>query len=934
MNIELLTLSEVTGIDGEQGRFNVTIKKSPRYVDMEKCIACGICAEKCPAKAIDEFNEGLSKRKAAYIPYAQAVPLKYVLDPDRCIYFKKKGKCKACEKFCPAGAIKFDDKEEIIDIHVGSVILTGGFQAFDPSQFDNYRHSDFPNVVTSMEFERILSAGGPFAGNVVRLSDRNEAKRIAWLQCIGSRDINKCDNKYCSSVCCMYAIKEALIAKEHIGVDFSGAIFHMDIRTHGKSFERYYERARSEGIRFIRSRVHTISEADETGTLRIVYVEESGDTIEEEFDMVVLSVGMETARSAVELARNLGVDLNEDNFVNTDEFLPVSTSLPGIYVAGILQGCKDIPQSVTEASAAACASAIDLAQYRGQLTREKEFPEENDVSLEKPRVGVFVCNCGINIGGFADVPAIAEYAGTLPNVVNVEENLFTCSQDTQNKIVEVIREHNLNRIVVAACTPTTHEALFRETLRNAGLNENLFEMANIRNQCTWVHSHDKDTATEKAKDLVRMAVARSCLLEPIPELTMDIERSALVVGGGIAGMTAALSLADQGFPTTIIEKSPALGGAARDIKKTWRGKDVGKYLSGLASRVENHPQLDILLNAGVTGSSGFLGNFETEVVSDGTAKTIKHGVAIIATGASASDTDEYLYGKSARVTRWHELEQNPGKLKNIKTMAFILCVGSRDENRPYCSRLCCTSSIQQAIELKEQNPGLDIFILYRDIRTYGGKEALYREARAKGIIFVRYDLEHKPVVKEVEDGLEICVFDPVLQQDLLIKADILNLATAIEPTGHEDLAGYFKLPLDADKFFVEAHAKLRPVDFANDGFFVCGMAHYPKPIDESIAQAMAAAGKAAIVISRPSVKVSPLVSQVDTDKCIGCGLCSEVCNFGAIVMEEVEGKGYRAENIAASCKGCGLCAASCPQKAIDMLHFKDNQILAAVAAVR
>jgi heterodisulfide reductase subunit A2 len=933
LNIELLTLSEVLGIDGEKGHFNVTIKKSPRYVDMEKCIACGICAEKCPAKAVDIFNEGLSKRKSAYIPYAQAVPLKYALDPDKCIYFKK-GKCKACEKFCPAGAIKFDDKEESIAIQVGSVILSGGFQAFDPSRFDNYRYSDFPNVVTSMEFERILSATGPYAGNVVRLSDRKEARRVAWIQCIGSRDINQCDNKYCSSVCCMYAIKEALVAREHVGDGFSGTIFHIDIRTHGKGFERYYERARSEGIRFIRSRVHTISEADETGTLSIGYAEESGKIREEEFDLVVLSVGMEPAQLAVELAGNIGVDLNEDSFVNTDEFLPVATSRPGIYVAGVLAGCKDIPQSVTEASAAACASAITLAQSRGQLTKEKEFPEENDVGSEKPRVGVFVCNCGINIGGFADVPAIAEYAGTLPNVVNVEENLFTCSQNTQDKIVEVIKEHKLNRIVVAACTPTTHEALFRETLRNAGLNENLFEMANIRNQCTWVHSHDKDTATEKAKDLVRMAVARSCLLEPIPELTANIEKSALVVGGGIAGMTAALSIADQGFPTTIVEKSSALGGAARDIKRTWRGKDVGKYLSELVSRVENHPQLTVLLNAEIKGSSGFLGNFETEVFSEGTARTIRHGVAVISTGASASYTDEYLYGKSSRVTRWHDLEHNPEKLKNAKTIAFILCVGSRDDNRPYCSRICCTSSIQQAVELKNENPHMDIFVLYRDIRTYGEKETLYREAREKGILFVRYDLEHKPAVKEVDDGLEIRVFDPVLQRDLLIKADLLNLATAIEPSGHEDLAGYFKLPLDADKFFVEAHAKLRPVDFANDGLFVCGMAHYPKPIDESIVQAMAAASKAVIVISKQSVKVSSLVSKVDTDKCIGCGLCAEVCNFGAIVIEEVEGKGYRAKNIEASCKGCGLCAASCPQKAIDMLHFKDRQILAAVSAIR
>ena len=900
-------------------------------MDEEKCIACGMCAEKCPAKVVDRYNESLSTRKAAYIPYAQAVPLKYALDPVKCIYFKN-GKCKACEKFCPAGAIKFDDKEETLRIDVGSVILTGGFQPFDPSKSDSYQYSNYSNVVTSMEFERILSASGPFSGHVTRLSDQKDAKKIAWLQCIGSRDINQCDNGYCSSVCCMYAIKESLIAKEHIGENFSGTIFNMDIRSHGKGFERYYERAKAEGIGFTRSRIHSLIEADETGTLRISYADESGELKQEDFDLVVLSVGMEPDASAVELAGKLNVDLNGNNFVDTDDFSPVTTSRPGIYVAGVLQGTKDIPQSVTEASAAACACAASLVRSRGKLVKEKVFPSEKDVTEQEPRIGVFVCNCGTNIGGFADVPGIAEYAKTLPNVVNVEENLFTCSQDTQEKIVDVIKAHNLNRIVVAACTPTTHEALFRETLRNAGLNENLFEMANIRNQCTWVHSHNKEEATEKSKDLVRMAVAKASLLEPIPDLAVDIEKSALVIGGGLAGMTAALSLADQGFPATIIEKSDSLGGVARDITKTWKGKDVGEYLSELTDRVERHPMVEVLLMAEVTGSSGFVGNFETDILCNGDSRTIKHGVGIMATGAQASTPDEYLYGKNPRVTRWHDLEKVPDRVKDARTIVFILCVGSRDETRPYCSRVCCTSSILQAIHFKEQNPHLNVFVLYRDIRTYGERESVYHAARDKGIIFIRYSLEKKPVVTETDDGLDIRVFDPVLQRDLLIKADLINLATAIEPVGHENLASCFKLPMDDDKFFIEAHAKLRPVDFANDGLFVCGMAHYPKPIDESIAQAMAAASKAAIVLSRPFITVSPLVSQVDSEICIGCGLCAEVCNFGAIIIEEIEGKGFRAKNIAASCKGCGLCAASCPQGAIDMLHFRDRQILAAVSA--
>ncbi len=925
----------MTSIEGEEGNFFVSVKKSPRYVDMEKCIACGACEEKCPAKTADEFNEGLSKRKAIYVPYPQAVPLKYVIDAGRCIYFreKTKGKCKACEKFCPTEAIKFDDKEASVTLNVGSVIVTSGFKPFDPSNFDNYQYAKFPNVITSLEFERILAAGGPTTGHVLRPSDNQEPAKIAWLQCIGSRDLNRCDNEYCSSVCCMYAIKEALIAKEHIGNNFEPTIFFIDVRTHGKDFEKYYERAKAEGVRCIRSRVHTITEADETGTLALSYVSDSGERIDENFDMAVLSVGMEPSDSAIDLAEKMGVEINGYNFIQTSDTTPVATSRPGIYVAGAIQGVKDIPESVMQASAAACRAGVNLAPARGSQVKEKEFPKEGDVAGEDPRIGVFVCNCGVNIGGIADVPAIAEYAKSLPNVTYVEENLFSCSQDTQDKMVEVIKEQKLNRIVVAACTPRTHEPLFQETLRNASLNSYLFDMANIRNQCTWVHSDDKQTATEKSKDLVRMAASRASLLEPIPDISVEIEKSALVIGGGVAGMTAALSLADQGFPATIVEKSSELGGAAKDLKMTWKGQDVKGYLTDLSDQIKQHPDIDVMTDSQVVGASGFVGNFETRVVNGKDTKTVKHGVTIVATGGTAADTNEYLYGQNPKVMRWHDLEHDPEKIKDAESVVFIQCVGSRDDNRPYCSRICCTSSILQAISIKEENPETDVFILYRDIRTYGEREALFKKAREKGVIFVRYSLDNKPKVVEVDDGLEVDVFDPVLQRNLKISADVVNLATAIEPAENTAISEFYKIPLNAENFFMEAHAKLRPVDFATDGIFLCGLAHYPKAIDESIAQAMAAASRATTILAKDSVQISPLVSQIDVEKCIGCGLCTEVCAFAAIELEEVEGKGYRAKNISASCKGCGLCASSCPQQAIDMLHFRDAQIVASICAV-
>jgi heterodisulfide reductase subunit A2 len=843
--------------------------------------------------------------------------------------------CYQCVEACQPKAVTLethDQQPQETSIDVGSVILAPGFQPYDPTDMENYQYHQFPNVVTSIEFERILSAGGPTAGHVIRPSDRKEPARIAWLQCVGSRDMNRCDNEYCSSVCCMYAIKEAVIAKEHVGGDFEPTIFFMDIRTHGKDFEKYYERAKSEGVRFIRSRVHTIDQADASGTLTLSYVSDEGALIDEEFDMVVLSVGMEPAASAIETARRLDVELNDYNFVKTDNLSPVATSRPGVYVSGVLQGCKDIPQSVVEASAAACSASIHLAPARGSLVREQDFPDEKDVANQEPRIGVFVCNCGINIGGVADVPALVEYAKSLSGVAYVEENLFTCSQDTQVKIEEVIEEHQLNRIVVAACTPRTHEPLFQETIRNTGLNSYLFEMANIRNQCTWVHSSEREIATDKSKDLIRMAVARASLLEPIPDMSVDVNKSALVIGGGVSGMISALSLADQGYPVTVVEKSPHLGGAARDVRKTWKGQEVQKFLDELVEKIETHDGIDVLPESEVVGATGFVGNFETEISAPGGQKTVAHGVTIIATGGRAADTGEYLYGQDDRVTRWHDIEHDLDRVKAADSVVFIQCVGSRDENRPYCSGICCTASVSQAIWIKEQNPEANVYILYRDIRTYGERETLYKKARQKGVIFIRYSLDRKPVVAAADDGLSVGVFDPILQREIQIKADLINLATAIEPVENDHIASLYKLPLNQEKFFMEAHAKLRPVDFATDGIFVCGLAHYPKSMDESIAQAMAAAGRAGTVLAKDSIQISPLVSQVDTEKCIGCGLCADVCAFSAIELEEIEGKGYRAKNISASCKGCGLCAASCPQQAIDMLHFRDEQIIAAVCA--
>jgi len=859
-------------------------------------------------------------------------------EASRCLNCGYCCECFQCVKACGAGAVTLDThslRPETVELDVGSIIVAPGFQAFDPSQFDTYNYAQHPNVMTAMEFERILSASGPTMGHLVRLSDHKEPKKIAWLQCVGSRDINRCDNAYCSSVCCMYAIKEAVIAKEHAGEELDCTIFFMDMRTHGKEFERYYDDAREKhGIRFVRSRIHSIEPMEGADDLIIKYVTESGEFKEEEFDLVVLSVGLQTSKEALELAEKLGIELSESMFTQTGSFSPVTTSRDGVYVCGAFQGPKDIPQSVIEASAAAAEAGTLLAEARNSLTKVKEIPEERNVKGERPRIGVFVCQCGINIGGVVDVPAVRDYAATLPYVDYVTDNLYTCSQDTQEAIARAIKEHNLNRIVVAACTPKTHEPLFQETLVEAGLNKYLFEMTNIRNQDSWVHKDNPEAATEKAKDLVRMAVAKVALMEPLEETELEINQKALVVGGGISGLTAAKHLSDQGYQVYLVDRDTALGGQARSLYKTWKGEDVQKNLAALVEEVRSAGNIDVRLGAEITNVEGFVGNFKTTIRSGEQEETIEHGIAILATGGYEYKPDEYLYGEDSRVLTHLELDQRfmegDTSLKGIGTAVFIQCVGSREPGRPYCSRVCCAHTMESALHLKELNPDMDIYVLYRDIRTYGERELLYRKARESGVVFIRYSLDSKPVVKAAPDGLEIQVVDHVLQRPIVIKADLLALASAILPYKDEKLAQFFKVPLDEDGFFVEAHPKLAPSEFSTDGVFLCGMAHYPKPIDESIAQAQAAVSRAVTLLARKKIRVSGTVAYCNPAFCSSCGVCVSICPYSAPSFIKEGPFAGKVEINSALCKGCGLCVASCRSGALNLKGFEEGQIMAMI----
>lgn len=919
-------------LSGEAGNFTATLRQQPRYVDMSKCIGCGLCAEKCPKKVADAYNVGLAKRKAIYVQYSQTVPLKYAIDPDACIYFKK-GTCRACEKHCPSGAIKLDDTEKTLTKKVGAVVLAAGFQPVNPKAFNSYGYGTFPGVVTSLEFERILSASGPFGGHLVRPSDKQEPKRIAWLQCVGSRDTRPGMHSYCSGVCCMYAIKQAAIAREHAGEDLETTIFFMDMRTHGKDFDRYYEKAQQQsGVRFVRSRIHSLMPPDpETKQQLISYVDESGALQQEAFDLVVLSIGLEAPDSFRQLVDKLGVELDRHGFVEATSFAPVATSRPGIYVCGALAGPKDIPYSVMEASAAAGAAASELSDQRFTLVQQKTYPPERNVAQEPPHIGVFICNCGINIGGVIRVPEVAEYARSLPHVVYVEENLYTCSQDTQDRMSEIIAEKGLNRVVVAACSPRTHEPLFQETLINASLNKYLFEMANIRNQDSWVHAQKPDVATEKAKDLVRMAVAKSALLTPLQEAELPVTPTALVVGGGVAGMTAALNLARQGYPVDLVERGDALGGAARRLLHTYKGEDVGRFLEGLTTEVQSDPKITVHLNSSIAEVQGFIGNFHTQVLTAGSPRLIEHGVAILATGAKEYQPQEYLYGEHQDVVTQLELDEllrrKDKRLDKAENIAFIQCVGSRDDLHPYCSKVCCTHSVKAALHLKRRRPDANVYVLYRDLRTYGPREDLYAAAREQGVLFVRYSQQDKPVVISQEGGLRLSFVDPILARPLMLDLDLLVLAAAIESHQDHQLAQMFRVPLDGDGWFLEAHQKLRPVDFANDGIFLCGMAHYPKPLEESIAQAQAAAARAATVLARGMVKVSGLVSRITPEFCTGCQICVNVCPYQAVHFDEKQGVALVNE---ALCKGCGACAAACPCEAPILMGFNNRQLYAQI----
>ncbi len=952
-NIELLTYHEVKKVSGELGDFSVTILKKPRYIDEIKCKGCGDCATKCPKIEVPNlFDMNLGKRKSVYIPFPQAVPPIYLIDPKLCLKLTK-GVCGVCEKVCQAEAIDYEQKPQEFKLKVGAIVVATGFDM--PAEKLSSRWGyHYKNVVSALEYERILCASGPFEGHVLRPSDEKEPEIIAFIQCAGSRDLHE-QIPYCSSVCCMYTAKESIITKEH-SEKSKCFVFRHDIRAFGKNFYEFTQRAQEEyGVKYFQTKISKIEEDPETNDLIIHYEDLKNEGFNDfRANLVILATPLVPSDGTKELSKILSIEQDEYNFFKENSYFnKSSSSREGVFLCGFCQGPMDIPETVADASGVAGQVAALLSAAKFSQIKEKalEVPEKEVKTTDEPRIGVLICHCGINIGKYVEVPNIAEYIRTLPNVVHCEDNLYSCSSDSQARIKELIKEHNLNRFIVASCTPRTHEALFQETCEEAGLNKYLFEMVNIRDQCSWVHMTEYEAATQKAKDLIRMAVAKSRLLKPLKEELLQITPTALIIGGGISGMSAALNIANQGFKTFIVEKEKFLGGNLNYLNVLYPVEEsASDFLNETITWVKENKNIQIFLESKIKDIKGYVGNYIASVIdSKNETHELSIGTIIVATGGQEyKPKDIFQYGNGNRnVITQLELEKilkEKGKswLDGIKRITTILCVNARqNEGITYCSNICCGNSIKNLGLLKKLKPELELVVLYRDLQMAKKKyEQYYREHR-KNAIFLRYDLDKMPTIKQKSKNPEkyrIKVFDTNLQDYIEFDTDFIILSTPMIPSDNlGELAKMLKVPLDKNGFFLEAHVKLRPLDFATDGIFLCGCAQWPKNVQDSISQANGAAGRASRFLSAKEITTSGIVAEVNPIECIGCGKCESVCPYNAIELlesvqdfEEVSLIVKKSFVNSALCKGCGTCAATCPNGAISIMHYDFDQISAMI----
>ncbi len=909
------------------------------------CISCGACAFVCPTGRIkikDIYAGAVQDNLSAYderlvpvgniqLSYPQQIPKIPVIDRENCLHFLT-GACGACEKVCTVGAIDYEQEDRKEELNVGAVIVTPGFAHYDAKQKGALGFGRYANVMTNLQFERVLNASGPCGGEVRRPSDGAHPRKIAFLQCVGSRDTNEEGKPYCSSICCMASIKEAVIAREHDS-NVEPTIFYIDIRTQGKEFERYFEDARDKhGITFRRSNVAKIYERPDTKNLVLKYIDEETEEItEEEFDLVVLAAGLVPHPNNEALSESLDIRLNEHGFCEGHTHQVPTSEATGVFTGGGTTEPHDIPETVVEGSCAAAGAARLLADVRGTMSRKKKYPKQIDVSKLLPRIGTFICRCGINIAGTVNVPEVVAYAATLPGVVYSGEFVYSCSQDSLEIMKEKIKEHELNRVVVASCTPRTHEYLFAETIRETGLNRYYFELASIREHCSWVHMQQPEEATKKALELVEMMVNKIRGARPVSLEYSPVVHRGLVIGGGVSGMNAALSLAEQGFECDLVEKDKQLGGNYRRHRLPVSELYSESYLDELDAAVRGNAKINVHLNSEVILFSGVVGNFFAEIRNNETGAEceVNCGSAVVATGGVERETTEYGYGTDDRVLTQLELEgklaDGTGSLEGVRNVVMIQCVGSREEPNLYCSRVCCTEAIRNALELKKANPDVNVYIIYRDIRTSGFREELYREARDSGVVFLRYAVEQKPVVEARPDGVGITVFDRISRRDVRLTFDLLVLSVGIAPRpGNEELSKVLRVPVTGDGFFLEAHAKIRPVDFTSEGLHLAGLAHSPRFTSECVTQSLGASARAATVLSRDKIESKAEIVEVNLARCSGCALCVSSCPYEARRIDEETGKAL-VENVL--CQGCGACAGICPNKATVQHLYRQTQIM-------
>ncbi len=934
-NIEVMTNCTVVGARGLPGDFTVQVHHQPRYVDTKLCINCNECTNICPIELPSGYQAGLVTRKAAYKPSVRAVPNAYVIEKGPyCL------DCRKCVQVCPTKAINLDEEPWLEEIHVGAIILAVGYKLYDPTPAEELGYGRYPNVVTGLQFERLASRSGPTEGVIERPSDGKIPERIAWLQCIGSRDQ---EHPYCSSICCMYATKEAVLAKERLpGVTCE--IFIMDERAFSKEYTAYFDQSKELWhVEYTRCRISEIKEDPTTHDLILHYQDTKGVLRQKRFDMVVLSVGSEPPPKAIALAEDMQIDLNEYGFCKTDKFEPLDTSRPGVFVAGAFATPKEIAETVMDASGAAARCMALLSGKSGTEIAAPTYPPERDVSGQEPRIGVFACYCHPTIDQVVDVDDLLAFVKGLPGVVHVQALEYGCLPGGPEAIQAAIREHNLNRVVIGACTPRTHLALFHHTIRQAGLNPQLLEFVSLRDNCAWVHQNNPRGATRKAKEEMRVGVARARHLQPYSKEKRPFERSALVIGGGLAGMTAALSIADEGYDVYLVEKTDKLGGNLRHLYMTAESPNPQRLLQTLIKRVHSHERIALYHNTQVIGFEGHVGNFRTRLSSSGNGEPprcweIRHGVTVVATGGYEYKGNVFLYGQDPRVVTQLELEkrlwENVDAARELRQVVMIQCVTPPEQEIHYCSRTCCTNTMKNAIRIKQINPDCQVYVLYKDLITYGFREEYYTEARERGVIFLRYEADDPPQVQVSYGQLQVRVKDVILNQQLTFTPDLLALSMATMPAEtNRELARLLDVPLSSEGFFMEAHLKLRPMDFTREGVFLAGLAHYPKFIEETIAQALATAGRAMTILSKERLEVGGTIAIVDQAKCVGCLTCVRVCPFHipkidrqSVGVGAIVGAAYIEPSL---CTGCGTCTSECPANAIQLRHYRDDQLVLA-----